>query len=166
MTWTTRRWRRRGGDSGEAERVRRRVHFQHGRDGTLLPLSPERHVHHEGRERCWAQPENRAGPEGLEGEGPMHGCRLLQHDRLAHGAAGRHQRGENPAGFLTCSQITNPLLRPTPRPSTSPATREYCMPSSASTRPRWWRDWRNSSRTTGTPSERAKHPQIRIQTRR
>ena len=51
------------------------------------------------RGRCWAQPENRAGLEGLEGEGPMHGCRLLQHDRLAHGAAGRHQHGEKPLVF-------------------------------------------------------------------
>ena len=109
-TWISRSIRS-GRGLGAADGVRPRVHLQHERDGTFLPSFPWRHVHHEARARCWGQQETRAGFEGHEGLGSLHGGRLLQRDGLAPGAAGRQQHGEKLDGFPLCSQTTLPLLR-------------------------------------------------------
>lgn len=87
------------------------MQFQHGRDGSFLPLFSERHVRHEGR-CCWCQQENRAGIEGHEGEGSLHGDRLLPYDRLVHGAARRHQHVERADGFSPRSQVALSVIRP------------------------------------------------------
>ncbi|CAB1096527.1 unnamed protein product [Ectocarpus sp. CCAP 1310/34] len=43
--------------------------------------------------------KNRAGLEGHEGQGPVHRGGLLQYNRLADGAAGRHRHGGKSDGF-------------------------------------------------------------------